>query len=557
MRSLKKFLLILGSIVGFSSFLSAASLRDYVCIVRVNYSEGNKQFLQKLRNKQSTTSKQFSNYINSFLENPPFGSGFIYVGSNGKKYIITNRHVVEDADTVTIQFEKSDGTYEEYKDLKILGVDEKIDIAVIELPSNFSRVGLTFKTSNVDDGAQVWTAGFPGLGNKPSWQFGNGVVTNSIARIDELVDSNITTIIQHSAQVDSGNSGGPLLVSDSKAKSGYSVVGINTWKAFSRENTNFAIPASIVKKTVDSIISSKGVPSSIDNKIKLFTEAINDTETTFEYFSKYVSNSMVASFRSIEFTNIYQEASSSARDTILSCFVYNPIQGVKYSISYYMYKRFRKYSKIVDFTVESIEDFEKGKKVVFSIGENEKVISYWIIEQGIWKVFNFDDLAKDETKEQEKKDTNDTLDLKDNLYLFSLNGGYVINGNIHSYIASASLNIIPNLNLGVGIRGDNEYKQARFFISSNLIIPIKFNRINISPFVGTMGIFGSSRPQICFDCGLSCDIKITPHFAFQLGGAFNVSLNEDAKSFYFTAGLTFGKSTVTNPCSNSSSSTLW
>ena len=84
------------------------------------------------------------------------------------------------------------------------------------------------------------------------WQFAKGVVTNSSAKINDLLDSNISSLIQHSAQIDSGNSGGPLLIKSSN-KIGYSVVGINTWKAFYRDSTNFAIPSSVIKSMIERI----------------------------------------------------------------------------------------------------------------------------------------------------------------------------------------------------------------------------------------------------------------------------------------------------------------
>lgn len=83
--------------------------------------------------------------------------------------VVTNRHVVQNALTANVSFENEDGT-------------------------------------------EVWSAGFPGLGGKPMWQLGKGTITNASAKIKELIAPNISTIIQHSAEVDAGNSGGPLLL---------------------------------------------------------------------------------------------------------------------------------------------------------------------------------------------------------------------------------------------------------------------------------------------------------------------------------------------------------
>ena len=109
---------------------------------------------------------------------------------------------------MTAQFENSDGSISEYKGLEVVYSDEDVDFAVISVPAGFSRKGLPFAANTVEDGEDVWSAGFPGLDGKPMWQLGKGNVTNSMARLDELLDSKISTLIQHSAQIDGGNSGG-------------------------------------------------------------------------------------------------------------------------------------------------------------------------------------------------------------------------------------------------------------------------------------------------------------------------------------------------------------
>lgn len=92
------------------------------------------------------------------------------------------------------------------------------------------------------DGREIFAAGFPGLGGTPSWQLSNGIVSNASARPKGIVDSSLDVSRgQHTAPVDPGSSGSPLLVRGEDGK--YRVIGINTYKATARENTNFAIPA--------------------------------------------------------------------------------------------------------------------------------------------------------------------------------------------------------------------------------------------------------------------------------------------------------------------------
>lgn len=254
---IKKYVLSTLVLCLLATTLFAISLRDYVCVVQVNLPKDTVKYLEGYRDRLIKGGyTKYASEVDSYLKGP-FGSGFIYSASDGKSYIITNRHVVDEAETVTAQFDNEDGSTSEYKDLKILAADEDLDIAIVELPSTFTRAGLDFSSAAVSDGLEVWSAGFPGLDGEPMWQLGKGNVSNSRAKLKELLDPSISTIIQHTAQVDAGNSGGPLLVADSKAASGYSIVGINTWKASTRENTNFAIPATIIKSYINDFVSGK------------------------------------------------------------------------------------------------------------------------------------------------------------------------------------------------------------------------------------------------------------------------------------------------------------
>ena len=55
--------------------------------------------------------------------------GFVLYASNNKPYVVTNRHVVKEAETVDVEFENEDGSNSSYKELKIIAADKDIDIA--------------------------------------------------------------------------------------------------------------------------------------------------------------------------------------------------------------------------------------------------------------------------------------------------------------------------------------------------------------------------------------------------------------------------------------------
>lgn len=380
----------------FVTSVNAQSLKDVVCIVKSNLSEKTTIFLTNYRDslKKQGYSK-YASSIDSYLKGS-FGSGFVYEASNGKKYIITNRHVVSDAETATVQFEKNDGTYDEYKDLKIIAVDDDLDVALIEFPSTVRKTAIPVKTSSVNDGDDVWTAGFPGLAGKPAWQFGKGSVTNSSARIEELVSPEVSVVIQHSAQIDGGNSGGPLLVKNSSSAYGYSVVGINTWKALNRENTNFAIPINAVVSFVNEAISKKNSNSSITGRLNNFNASISNKDETFGRMASYISNDMVSSISSKTFLKITDGASKDAQEVILANFVVDPLAGIRYALASYVWNVFRNKGNLLPYTTSNPDSEDNFYNVTFVVNEKNQYTSKWIEEQGIWKLADFNGLVSED-----------------------------------------------------------------------------------------------------------------------------------------------------------------
>lgn len=172
-----------------------------------------------------------------------FGSGFVVKSEQGKIFVLTNKHVVEGENFVTLTFQREEGDHE-YKDCKVVAYSDSIDAVLIAIPQDAKVTPLPFTTQKPTDGLEVWSAGFPDLGDRPSWQLGKGIIPNTSYSNLEVTDSARISIIQHTAQVDPGSSGGPLLV---VGKKGYEVIGVNTYKARHRENVNLSLKASDMK----------------------------------------------------------------------------------------------------------------------------------------------------------------------------------------------------------------------------------------------------------------------------------------------------------------------
>ncbi len=170
------------------------------------------------------------------------GSGFV-ISADG--YIVTNNHVVDNADKVTVTFDNGD-----QMTAKVIGTDEKTDLAVVKVDdaSNLPFVKLADTDPRV--GEWVVAVGNPfGLG---------GTVTAGIisARGRDIAGSSYGDFLQIDAAVNTGNSGGPAFNTSGE------VVGVNT-AIFSPNGGNvgiaFAIPANVVKQVTDQLKSSGSV----------------------------------------------------------------------------------------------------------------------------------------------------------------------------------------------------------------------------------------------------------------------------------------------------------
>jgi len=131
------------------------------------------------------------------------GTGFI-IRSDG--LMVTNRHVVDDAETLTAQIETADGELLKFTG-RVLGKGILADLAAVQLSSNrpFNTLQLG-NSSRVAYGDEVTTWGFPissHLGTGPTL---NGGIVSAPHRIFDDTDW-----IQIDADINPGNSGGPLV----------------------------------------------------------------------------------------------------------------------------------------------------------------------------------------------------------------------------------------------------------------------------------------------------------------------------------------------------------
>ena len=170
------------------------------------------------------------------------GSGII-VSSDG--YIVTNNHVVDNAQKVTVTL--SDGSAFA---ATIVGSDAQTDVAVVKIDAN-NLTYLHFLSNSLEQlsvlDPVVAVGNALALPGGPTWT--TGVVSNLGRSIEENTGVVLNDIIQTDAAINAGNSGGPLL--DTVGQ----VVGINVAIASNAENIGFAISTDTAIPVVQSIIT--------------------------------------------------------------------------------------------------------------------------------------------------------------------------------------------------------------------------------------------------------------------------------------------------------------
>ena len=205
------------------------------------------------------------------------GSGFV-ISKNGKKYVITNAHVVEMASdkTGTIFVYSIDRT--KYS-MKLVGGDSFYDIAVLEFVTPpGSEIGtVAFAKDEPRIGARVFAIGNP-LAEYPY------SVSDGIISAKNRVRGGLTGkfgFLQTTATIIYGNSGGPLIDTDGN------VVGINSQIAFSESTAepmwqpqiNFALEGTLSNRLVEEILKNNGRVE------RCYVGLV--TGQNYEYFSTY------------------------------------------------------------------------------------------------------------------------------------------------------------------------------------------------------------------------------------------------------------------------------
>ena len=190
--------------------------------------------------------------LDSPRRTPEIGAGSgVILTTNG--YILTNNHVVEDADDDGILVKLSDSRE---TSATLVGVDKLTDLAVIKIDESGLPVPRLGNSDGVEVGHIVFAVGNP-LGLTSTMT--QGIVSALGRQISIIRDSEgyqIENFIQTDAAVNPGNSGGPLIDISG------AVIGINTAIATTNQRYqgySFAIPINLARKVASDLIRYKEV----------------------------------------------------------------------------------------------------------------------------------------------------------------------------------------------------------------------------------------------------------------------------------------------------------
>lgn len=179
-------------------------------------------------------------------EQQGIGSGVIF-SEDG--YVLTNYHVVENANQVKVIF----STGKEVS-AKVVNYDQDADLAVVKITEDVELPGIAElgNSDNLKVGEDVIAIGNP-LGKEYLGSVTNGIISAVNRDVDLNENGQKTNLIQTNAAINPGNSGGPLINASGQ------VVGINTAKiqATGVEGIGFAIPINDAIAKLDMLVKQK------------------------------------------------------------------------------------------------------------------------------------------------------------------------------------------------------------------------------------------------------------------------------------------------------------
>lgn len=280
------------------------------------------------------------------------GTGFVYKKDGNNYYLLTNYHVIEDGNHVTVTF--TDGSvveteivgFDKYQDIAVLSIESKEDYKVAEIGNN--------EETSVGD--TTFAVGAP-LDNAYSWTVTRGIISGKDRMVEVSLDSSNTSdyvmkTLQTDAAINSGNSGGPLCNANGE------VIGITSLKLVSNgvEGMGFAIPIE------DAISKAEGIINGdISDYPYLGVSMLDFANAYYTQYYSIIRNSNLDSgviVTSVEKNSPAAKGGIEANDIIIS------IEGKEVSSTAYL--KYYLYQYNIGDTIKIVV-YRDGKEVTLNI----------------------------------------------------------------------------------------------------------------------------------------------------------------------------------------------
>jgi serine protease Do len=394
------------------AFAQTGVLRGYVGLISQSYHPGIVSYFEKImadldKEKKETAVKA----IDLFLRGAA-GSGFVISDDSGTNYIVTNYHVIAQAYTLSVTFEHQDGSKKRYDGLRIVAADEGADLALLTFAPGDKPVdkGLAFLTRTLEEGEDVYSAGFPGMGITTIWQFGRGMVSNAAVQFPRSLEDEtlMGPFIQHTAQVDPGNSGGPLLVPQEDVPASYAVAGVNTLSALRRQAANYAIPVGTVQQFIDIALNPQTETrrAALDKQISEFTAGLGLNRAVYPHIAEFLSSACVGENAEYAISELLGKAPRTVQDGFIEKCEDSVVEAMGYAVAWTIENDMRGQG-VIRAGLKEISGSGEDYTVVFTVNGKD-ISSRWVWEYGAWRIRTFGETAagnKDliAKKETEKK----------------------------------------------------------------------------------------------------------------------------------------------------------
>ena len=239
------------STVGTTKTVSNAKLTTSTSTVTSDVSDIVENTLPSIVSITNMSVQEVQNFFGgiSQQESESAGSGIIISQNDSELLLVTNNHVVEGSDTLTVTF--NDGNSVE---AQIKGTDSARDLAVVAVPldkiSDDTMNAIKVATLGDSDSLKV---GEPAIAIGNALGYGQAVTTGIVSATGRTIDGFDGEYIQTDAAINPGNSGGALLNANGE------VIGINSAKINSSavEGMGFAIPISDASDVIQNLMNKE------------------------------------------------------------------------------------------------------------------------------------------------------------------------------------------------------------------------------------------------------------------------------------------------------------